>query len=140
LNENIKLNNLENIQTFQFAVSDREGTAVLNTCTSHNGLHTMGKTPNFTANPINIETRTLDNLFKDVPFHLLKIDTEGHEFFVLSGGINVIRKYKPIIQIEWSPHNMRQCGITQTMLMSIIEILDYRIANLFEEEMIIVPR
>lgn len=38
LNENVKLNNLNNVNTFNLGISDKEGTCILNTSLSHNGL------------------------------------------------------------------------------------------------------
>lgn len=46
-----------------------------------------------------VTQKTLDSFnFKDVDF--IKIDVEGHEYKVLQGGIETIKKYKPIIVIE----------------------------------------
>jgi len=46
-----------------------------------------------------VTQKTLDSFnFEDVDF--IKIDVEGHEFKVLKGGIETIKKYKPTIIIE----------------------------------------
>ena len=46
-----------------------------------------------------VQQKTLDSYnFKTVD--LIKIDVEGHEFRVLKGGENTIKKYSPIIIIE----------------------------------------
>lgn len=50
----------------------------------------------------NVELRTLDSLeLQKVDF--IKIDVEGYEYFVLQGGLNTIRKFKPQIILEYSP-------------------------------------
>lgn len=53
----------------------------------------------------NVKTTTLDKFLLDHPTNnlkvsLIKIDVEGHEFEVLEGASNTIKKNKPIIYIE----------------------------------------
>jgi FkbM family methyltransferase len=115
--DNIELNGLKNVKTFNVALSNVSGTSTLNTSASHNGLHTMGETPKRFDDvvPVEIQTRTLDEHFYDVdrPLHFMKIDTEGWEYHVLKGGLKTIEKYKPIIQMEWVPENMQQCAVNE---------------------------
>lgn len=141
LNENIKLNNIDNVKTFNLAISDKETQMNLNTSLSHNGLHTLGTNPlRFTdIKPIPINTTTLDNFFKDIPIHFIKIDTEGHEYFILKGGMEVIKRYKPIIQLEWNVTNMQQCNVNETMMYDLIQELGYKQLGFVEEEILIVP-
>ena len=51
---------------------------------------------------IQISGDTIDNLSKKIklPVSLLKIDVEGHEFDVIKGSVNTIKKYFPIIVFE----------------------------------------
>jgi len=49
---------------------------------------------------IEVETDTLDNIIKDNPVDLIKIDVEGAEVEVLEGAINIIKNQKPIIMME----------------------------------------
>lgn len=49
--------------------------------------------------PTIVKQKTLDSFnFEDVDF--IKVDVEGHEFKVLKGGVETIKKYKPTIIIE----------------------------------------
>jgi FkbM family methyltransferase len=141
LNEHLAINNITNVKTFKMGISDKVGTATLNTSKNHNGLHTLGETPlRFDdVEKMTIETTTLDEMFKNIRIDLLKIDVEGWEAFVLIGGQNVIRQYKPLIQIEWCPVNMHQCKVNQTNLMNVIEQLGYRAVYLDGEEMLLHP-
>lgn len=45
LNENLKLNDIHNVNTHNIALSDVCGTSTLNTSISHNGFHTLGENP-----------------------------------------------------------------------------------------------
>jgi len=138
LNDNIKLNNLNNVTTFNIGLSDSKKINELNACKSHNGLHTMGSNPlRFDdIEKITIETDTIDNLFyeKNIQVDFIKIDTEGFEYFILQGGINTIKKFKPIIQMEWNLINMQQCNITENMMIELINDLDYEEISMVEEE------
>lgn len=144
LNDNIKLNNINNVNTYNLGLSDISGYTILNTSISHNGLHTMGKNPlRFTdIKPIKIQVETIDNMFyyKDIPIHFIKIDTEGWEYYILKGGENTIKKYKPIIQIEWHPINMKQCGVNENNLKNIMEEYGYYERSIADQEKLFFPR
>lgn len=141
LNENIKLNNINNIITHNIGLSDTKKKTLLNTSQSHNGLHTIGNPLRFDdIVSIEIEVDTIDNLFyeKDIPLDFIKIDTEGWEYFILKGGEKTIKKYKPIIQLEWNLTNMKQCNVNETILNSYISELGYIKKKLINEELIII--
>jgi FkbM family methyltransferase len=144
LNDNIKLNNIQNVKTYNVALSNIEGSAILNTSISHNGLHTLGNNPlRFNdVKPITVKTTTLDKIFYDnnIPVNYIKIDTEGYEYYILNGGINTINKYKPIIQIEWNETNMLQCNVNKYDFEYFINnIIHYKKVSFIEEELIIYP-
>ena len=132
------------METFNIAISNKCGSAILNTCINHNGLHTLGSNVcRFTdIKPIEISTTTLDSFFydTDTKVDFIKIDTEGYEYYILQGGIKTINKYKPIIQLEWNKYNLIQCNVSEEMLDNIITELDYVKLCITNEELIIAPR
>ena len=69
--------------------------------------------------------KTLDSLnIKDVD--LIMIDTEGYELFVLKGGIETIKKYKPILVVEFHNRNLTQkFGYTLSTLEKFINDIGY---------------
>lgn len=71
--DNITLNNITNIFTYNIALSNK------------NGLH------------------TLDDIFfeNNIDVNFIKIDTEGFEYYILGGGKKTIGKNKPIIQLKY---------------------------------------
>lgn len=73
-----------------------------------------------------VEVRTLDSYnFKDI--NVIKIDVEGYEFNVIKGGINTIKKYKPLIQIEVVEHQYKKYDYTIQNVIDffLLEIGDY---------------
>jgi FkbM family methyltransferase len=138
--DNIELNGLKNVQTFDVALSNISGSSVLNTCAAHNGMHTLSETPMRFKDvvPVEIQTRTLDEFFYDVdrPLHFMKIDTEGWEFRVLEGGRKTLEKYRPVIQLEWVPVNMHQCGVNERDLSELLQTYGYREVSKIGEEKI----
>jgi FkbM family methyltransferase len=143
LEDNLKLNNIPNVQTIRKAVSDTNGVVTLNTCKSHNGLHTLGENVNRFSDieKIQVETVTLDEYFynNNIDVDFIKIDTEGHEYFILRGGLKTIQKNKPIIQIEWNLDNMAQCNVNAHMLDDLIAEMGYRKQVIIGEELFIIP-
>ena len=54
------------------------------------------------------------------------IDTEGYELFVLKGGIETIKKYKPILVVEFHNRNLTQkFGYNLSTLEKFINDLGY---------------
>jgi FkbM family methyltransferase len=143
LNDNLRLNEIANVKTFNLAMSDKKGKSILNTCISHNGLHTMGNTPlRFKdVHPVEVITSTIDIEFydKNIPVDYIKIDTEGHEYFILKGGMKTIKLNKPLIQLEWNKINMMQSNVSEKMLEDLIIELNYKKKILIGEELIITP-
>lgn len=143
LNDNIKLNNITNVKTYNIGLSDKIGKSILNVCLSGDGLNTMGSNPlRFNdINPIEIETNTLDNIFynNNIKVDFIKIDTEGWEYYILKGGEKTIKTFKPIIQLEYNETNMKQCDIKPEQLLNYINELGYKQYNIINEELIIIP-
>jgi len=145
LNENLVINNITNVKTYNLAMSNKTGEATLNTCKSHNGLHTMGSLlKRFQdVSPIKVQCTTLDDFFyaNRIPVHYIKIDTEGHEYWILQGGRKTIAEYGPIIQLEWNTTNMDQCGVTEDRMIKLMNDLGYKDVSTatHEEERLYAP-
>lgn len=48
---------------------------------------------------------TIDSIFKDEPVDFIQLDVEGHEYEVLKGGEEVIKKWSPVIMVEGTIKN-----------------------------------
>ena len=82
---------------------------------------------------------TLDNIFydHDICVDYIKIDTEGHEYFILQGGEKTIKKYRPMIQLEYNEINMQQCNVLPNELNNLIHDLGYKKIEMISEELYI---
>lgn len=145
LNDNIALNGITNVKTYNIGLSNCKGESVLNTSKTHNGLHTLGTNPlRFTdIVPVTIRVDTIDNIFYENDIHVdfIKIDTEGWEYFILQGGEKTIQKYKPFIQMECSITNMRQCNVDIHEFERYIEDkMGYKKKKMVSEELFLVPK
>ncbi len=58
---------------------------------------------NFKPTKVEVETTTIDTITKDGKFNpqIIKIDVEGAEYNVISGGLTFFKNYKPIIVMEY---------------------------------------
>lgn len=66
---------------------------------------------------------TLDSL-ELVHVDLIHLDTEGYEFFALTGARETIKRCRPAIAFEWVGHNERH-GISEAQILEFLENLDY---------------
>ena len=102
--ELLKINTkFTNIKIFKLGISNKKGTALLteskNNLGGSNIIKNVKKKHFFTEK---VKINKLDNLkfLRSKKIDLIKIDTEGHEYKVLKGAINIIRKNFPIILLE----------------------------------------
>lgn len=105
LNNNIELNNLKNIETFPFAISDEEGSAVISFPVSLGSEYASIATTKIAEREYEAvcEVTRLDKLVEDIGIaqvDFIKIDVEGNEINVLKGAEQTLLKYKPSLMIE----------------------------------------
>jgi FkbM family methyltransferase len=115
LNENVKLNNLKNIDIRNIGLSDKKGE--LTFYVSNNGYDAWNSFAPSQDNKLEISIQvpvsTLDIELKDIDqskIKLVKIDVEGWEKFVLYGGKDFLVKYNPIVMVEFTEENTFNAG------------------------------
>lgn len=80
---------------------------------------------------INVPQLTLDFLTKDfTKLNYLKIDAEGSEVLILKGGMESLKKFNPIVQIEVHGNYLPNFNSTVNDLFEIMEELNYTAFNL----------
>jgi len=132
LQRNIALNNLEDrVKTFQLALADKKGTAVLKVPSSgdEDGFACLGNPLRFNDwVEFEVTVSTVDDFVRDHGIEnvdLIKIDTEGCELFVLKGAERVIRKYRPGIFCECQDINTAQFGYRANEIVKLLSSWGY---------------
>lgn len=105
---NVAINNLYNIDVFNYAVGSQEGLITVNEPNYFSnydfGTFSLLEEKIPTNNKkLTVPCITLDNFVKyyNVPkVDLLKIDVEGMDLEVLKGSINILEEFSPVIYIE----------------------------------------
>ena len=96
LKKNLLLNKIENVKVFNFALSMQNSKVLLRqNYPDNSGTWSI---VNYNGN---IDAKPLDEVDIKEKIAFIKIDVEGHEYEVLKGGVNTIKKNLPIISVEF---------------------------------------
>jgi FkbM family methyltransferase len=125
LNFNTRLNHLENLILVNSAVADYDGETKLH-LHSQSGMHSIVNMRAATSvHSVNVKVRKLDTIVKELNIEridFLKIDVEGAELYVLTGGLNTLKKYRPFIVMEYHPI---LSGAAKSKILGLLENLNY---------------
>ena len=107
LEQNIKDNDIENVQISKIAISSKEGKAYMNTF-ANDKLSNYGDARIFRDEFDNsecVQVKTLDEFFYnnfdgENSVRLIKFDVQGQELKVIIGSEKLINEYKPILYLE----------------------------------------
>ena len=110
--KNIKLNSLKNVKFYNIGFSNKKRNTFLSIPNKDQGErykfyvnHALYSIYGKGKRKVKVKMETIDNFvhrnhFEKLDF--LKIDVEGHEFQVLKGAKKTIKKFKPVIQLEYN--------------------------------------
>ena len=127
LRSSVIYNDLDQIvETFPFAVSDKNETLVLSDlgCAKNTGARFTAKNKEqlkplvHGPNPVfgNVKAVSIDDFIKKQNVDLIKIDIEGYEPFAFRGMESTIKTFKPVIVTEFAPGNLRSVGLMKPEL------------------------
>ena len=103
LRKNVEKNNLKNVVLLNMAASDKKEKKYLVRDKKNLGNSRISETRNGKLDT-NILADTLDNiLINEQYISLIKIDTQGWETRVIEGAKKIIKKYEPIMFLEYTP-------------------------------------
>ena len=136
--KNLSLNNLQNINYKNLAISDENNKLVnfnesvndWESSTSHNSFNKK-KISKIKTTTIDIELKNYD--LKDFIL-CIKLDIEGSEFSAIKGGLEIIKRYAPIIIIEISKYNINQMNSNFDFFRHFLSKQDYVIFDLNQNE------
>lgn len=101
LRSNLELNNIENVIIEAIAFADS----------------------NYEMQKITLDEYVKINNIEKIDF--IKIDAEGYEYKIIKGGMNSIKKFKPIMVLEFSRTNLESIGDSLEDLVSLLDSLGY---------------
>jgi FkbM family methyltransferase len=139
-NENIKLNSLENnVKGFNIGVSNNIEKLQLKVPldSSDHELATFANNPKdrFSYDDksgdykmVEVDCLTLDNIVNQLEvesLNVIKIDTEGSELNILIGGENSLKKFKPVIVMEYQDINSTMFGYNREACVELLKTYGY---------------
>jgi FkbM family methyltransferase len=137
LKENIRINQLEHIHAFPYAIADREGRMKLHIYKSYNmGRHSLvdhGKTGRYhEVDTVSIDSFMKKNALDLQPVEMIKIDIEGFEMAALRGAENTIRRTRFVFS-EFSPAIMKSINESPSAYVDFMQRLGFN-GNIIENE------
>jgi FkbM family methyltransferase len=130
LRRNVELNELgDRVEVHQVGLGSRPGRAVLELSVANQGDHRMVAEPSGRKATVEVEIRTLDDILAGRRPDLIKLDTQGSEVAILTGGrlgwAPVDGATAPVIVLEFWPYGLQQCGASVDQLVEMLrEIVD----------------
>ena len=129
--DNIVLNNFKNIELLNIAISEKDD-QTLKLRESKNDWESSLTHENFDKiYETSIKTKTIDTIVtqnKIEDFDLIiKLDIEGHEIKAIQGGFNTIKKYNPLIIIEFSKFMQSNNNYNLNFFREFLKNFDYSI-------------
>lgn len=113
---NVELNNLKNIFLFDKAVSYKETNLSIDPICYSKRLNNSGATYLIEKEDGEIKGDSLDNLLllsgvlNEDTISVIKYDVEEMEYEAILGSVNIIKKYKPILYVEFINPKKRKKG------------------------------
>jgi FkbM family methyltransferase len=133
--ENIKENKVQNVVLFENACSNNDAPIYLTLSKDNLGDHRVSKNKNLESK--NIAPIVLDDIYKKFNFipDLVKIDTQGYEFNILSGSQSLLSQSntKTIFIIEFWPKGLQDQNYSLSKLVNLINKKYFSFFALFEE-------
>ena len=127
----------ENVKVFPFALASVNGETefVIN----HKSPEESGIKERIYNDPVLKELektivpmRRLDDLNLDVQrIDYIKVDAEGGEIDIIKGAKHILKKFKPILSVEYGLSSYTAYGYSRTTLFELFESLDYTLCDLF---------
>ena len=136
------LNLIDIVTVYQYALSDYESESdfsVIIDDPGYSGLKERKLDNKSRIEKIKVTVKKLDNLFSELEaLKYIKIDAEGGEFNILKGGINIIKKFRPVVTFEFGASSYSAYDVIPEHVYNFWNELNYEIydilGNLIDNE------
>lgn len=135
LSQNVARNTFANVKTLQIALGEKRSSGALFKVYKNNpgANRILNEAPENAYAQEVVAITSIDELDREDYFkkkiHLIKIDVEGFEWFVLKGAVNLITRNRPILFVELADENLQGQGYSSKELVHYIEQLGYRVVD-----------
>jgi len=138
--KNISANQCNNVETFNWAVSDKTGETQLFFCEENRGDHRIYKSDKG-RRKIGIHATSLDDFFKNSPrVDIIKIDVQGAERLVLCGMKKIIENNPRLsIMMEFCPAFLKMCDSSPDDFLREIKDYGFSIYLIDEDQKKLIP-
>lgn len=129
LKKNIALNKIDNIKTINLALSNEEKEIEMFYSPSLTGASSFKNLQENATHTKLINTKTLDDFIQSSKINtidFLKCDVEGAELLVIEGGMNCIKKHKPILFLEMLRKWSHEFGYHPNEIIEKLKSINYR--------------
>jgi FkbM family methyltransferase len=124
LNDNIVLNNTsDRVFSYNIGFSNKKSTNLMNVPVDLNVFEN-----------VEITLDTIDSLYENKKVDFLKCDAEGWEYFILQGGISVLKRDKPDLLVQVYNETMNNSGIATIEFFNFLKDLGYIKTDVFDSK------
>ena len=131
LQKNLILNNLNNVDSYNVALSDKKDTLRLYKHPFNVGDYRLYNDGDF-AEFVDVPTLRIDDVV-DRHVDLIKIDVQGYEYFVLKGGRALLARDKPVVISEFWPRGLYNSGASPADYLTMMQELGYSVRQIDED-------
>lgn len=122
--ENIALNNITNVTVYNKGAFNKSmHCTVVQHDGGNSGCYYIKECSPDIVN--SIEVVKLDDTQLPTPIDFIKIDTEGSELYVLEGAVNIIKRWKPLIQVETNSSSDKYFGYNKSKIFDFLSNFHY---------------
>ena len=122
LRKTVRANRLQQVKVFELALAEAGGSREFSVERENTGgsrLDAMSNDPRRTFDSITVKTARLDEIAaaeKPQRLDLIKIDVEGFEHAVLSGAVETLKRFKPVLFMETGHETAERRAGTHALL------------------------